>query len=314
MITIEELKKFQEIELNEVKHENLIEMEELLEFQRRAVEALQHSHQVKIESLQLRFQEEMQKFVKSDHNEQVKGSCQRSRPWESMSYGNEAENSRTIKIMKTPEKILGLRRTIKAMSTQPQQPVTGNQEAGYANAQTPGKPTTSGIVSSSTTINCRDTKSTSKSSITISKITPTSTIAMPSKTINGKQLAETSVKSTLSLKNKRPRSTVDKEVCTNDLMILENEDQMEKDSKKPKLVEKSSVVIANELRLNYLQKKKELFKKIKSTNKMHELNIVKAKNHQVVKKSVFSAKENRIVEKEIIISNNGKMFQISNKA
>ncbi|CAF1099748.1 unnamed protein product [Brachionus calyciflorus] len=322
MITIDELKKFQEMELNEAKHEMMIEMEELLENHRLAVEKLKHCHQVKIESLQQRFEEEQLKFRKSDHSEKVNGSCQRARPCESMAYGNEDQNNRTIKIMKTPEKVSFRRRTIKARSTQQQQQNTSNPEAANENSkiQTSGKPTTSAIISYPTTINCTDSISTSKSSITINKIPAISTNVIASKTATGKRLAEATVKSTLSipgnsssLKTKRPIFIVEKEVCTDDLMIFENEEDMEKDSKKPKLIEKSSVEIANEMRLNYLQKRKELFKKIKSTNKMHDLKTLKAKNHQVVEKTVFSAKENKMVEKEIIVSNNGKMFLISNK-
>ncbi|CAF1152284.1 unnamed protein product, partial [Brachionus calyciflorus] len=176
MITIDELKKFQEIELNEAKHEMMIEMEELLEYHRLAVEKLKHCQQVKIESLHQRFGEEQLKFRKSDNSKQVNGSWQRARPWESMAYGNEDENSRTIKIMKTPEKISGRRRTIKARSTQPQQQNTSNNP--------------SAIISFPSTINCMDSISTSKSSITISKIPAISTNVIAPKT--------TTAKSTLS--------------------------------------------------------------------------------------------------------------------
>lgn len=274
MITIEELKQFQEMELKEAKHQIMIEMEELLEFQRRAVEALQQTHQIKLESLKLRFEEELHKIRESSHSVQVNGRCQRTRPWESKSNGNQEESQRTIKII-TPEKILGLSRSLKAKSTRQQHMVP---------------------------------------SITLEDKTTSNLIV--SRTSTGKPQAPTNSESTINIirNAKRSLSLVEKEqTSSNGLMGSEheNDDKMENQSKKSMV--KSSVVIANEMRSSYLQKKRELVKKMKSTNKIHELKQFKAKDQKVIEKSVFCAKDNKIVEKEIIVSNNGNMFLISNK-
>ncbi|CAF1081474.1 unnamed protein product [Brachionus calyciflorus] len=93
---------------------------------------------------------------------------------------------------------------------------------------------------------------------------------------------------------------------------LDKNDEIDQANKKQK-VDNAWIQQVNMMRLNHLRVKKDLSKKLKISNRMHENKESTAKDEKLFSKSVFCSKENKIIVKEIKICNKGQMIQISNK-